>query len=221
MASAELDPDRKFVLDLVPEGRRPAVAALWRLDATLAAVLAGGREPHIARIKLAWWRDALEALDHGRPPAEPVLQSVAGALLPMGITGAELALMEEGWAVLLSDTALTSADLALYAAARGGILFRISASLLGREIAAEGERAGGAWALVDLARHSNRIDAAAALAAARQRAGAGGRWPRQLRPLGMLAILADRDSARGLDRLELPGTPPRIARMLRHRLTGR
>jgi hypothetical protein len=37
----------------------------------------------------------------------------------------------------------------------------------------------------------------------------------------MLAVLAQRDAARGIDALEPPGVPPRLARMLRHRLTGR
>jgi hypothetical protein len=41
-----------------------------------------------------------------------------------------------------------------------------------------------------------------------------------LRPLGMLAVLAERDLKRGPARWEEPGAPPRAARMLRHRLTG-
>src|SRR5687767_12959413 len=92
-----LDPDRVLALSYVPAARRAAVGALWRLDAALGVVLSAGRESMISRIKLAWWRDSLERLDTERAPAEPVLQAVAEHVLPAGVTGAELAAMEEGW----------------------------------------------------------------------------------------------------------------------------
>jgi len=127
--------------------------------------------------------------------------------------------MEEGWLAILGDEPIEADALDLYAARRGGLLFTCAARLLGGDapgIAAAGE----GWALIDLARHSTEAhDIDAALAAARQRR-LPGRWPRALRPLGMLAVLADRDRRRTPGQLEPPGVPPRIARMLRHRLTG-
>jgi len=164
-----LDPDRILALSYVPANRRAAVGALWRLDAALGAALAGGREPLISRIKLAWWREALEKLDREPAPPEPVLQEVAAHLLPAGIAGAELARMEEGWGVLSSPEPLTPDELARYAWARGGLLFRYSARLLGG--GGEGlKQAGEAWALVDLARHcATTEDSDVALAAARER----------------------------------------------------
>src|SRR3546814_11745882 len=85
-----LDPDRTLALSYVPAKHRPAVEALWRLDAALGAVLAGGREPLIGQIKLVWWRDALEKLDRERATAEPALRAVAEHLAPTG-PGAALA----------------------------------------------------------------------------------------------------------------------------------
>jgi hypothetical protein len=38
-----LDPDRTLALAYVPAARRPAVEALWRLDAALASVLSTAR----------------------------------------------------------------------------------------------------------------------------------------------------------------------------------
>src|SRR3954464_6489401 len=111
--TSDLDPDRVLALSYVPVGARRGLAALWEVDAAMGAVLAGGREPMISRIKLAWWRDALETLDRAKPPAEPVLQSLAGHVLPGGVAGAELAGMEEGWAVLLSDAPLSADELAI------------------------------------------------------------------------------------------------------------
>ena len=211
-----LDPDRRLALSYVPAARRAALDALWRLDAALGAVLAGGKDRMIARIRLAWWRESLERLDAEPAPAEPVLRSVAEHLLP-AISGAELARMETGWSVLLGDDPLTGEELDIYAAKRGGSLFGFSARLLGG--ASDVEPAGEAWALADLARRSGQPDAGSALAAAAARS-LPGRWPPPLRPLGMLAMLARRDIARGLDALEPPGSPARMLLMLRHRLTG-
>ncbi|HYW17094.1 MAG TPA: squalene/phytoene synthase family protein [Allosphingosinicella sp.] len=216
---SELDPDRILALSYVPTKRRAAVGALWRLDAALGAALAGGREPMISRIKLAWWREALERLDREPAPAEPVLQELEAHVLPDGVGGAELAGMEEGWAALASPEPLGPQELTAYARARGGRLFRLTARLLG-DPRAEVDEAGEAWSLVDLARHcATTEDSDIALAAARERP-LPRRWPSPLRPLGMLAILAARDLDPARPPWEARGAPARMWRMLRHRISG-
>jgi phytoene synthase len=214
-----LDPDRILALSYVPARRRAAVGALWRLDAALGAALAGGREPMMSRIKLAWWREALERLDREPAPAEPVLLEVAEHLLAAGVGGAELAAMEEGWAILAGTETLTPDALTAYARIRGGLIFRYAARLLGG--GEDGlERAGEVWALVDLARHcATAGDSDIALAAARERL-LPHRWPSKLRPLGMLAILAARDCDPARPPWEARGAPARMWRMLRHRISG-
>jgi len=219
-AGTELDADRTLALTYVRASRRAALGALWRLDAALGAVLAGGREPLISQIKLAWWRDALEALDRSPAPAEPTLQAVADHVIPGGVSGSALSQMEEAWTVLLTQDPLSRADLDRYAAARGRLLFRYSGAVLGHRLSEEMERAGEGWALADLARHSNAADATAALEAAKERFSHPLRWPSPLRPLGMLSALARRDTDHGLEALEPHGAPKRMLRMLRHRITG-
>jgi phytoene synthase len=215
----DLDADRTLALAYVPAKRRAAVGALWRLDSAFGAALAGGREPMISRIKLAWWREALERLDGAPAPAEPVLRELADHALPAGLAGADLAGMEEGWAVLASAETLGPDALTAYARARGGALFRFTARLLGGP-ASPVEAAGEAWALVDLARHcSTTEDSDVALAAARERI-LPGRWPSRLRPLGMLAVLAARDLDPARPPWEPRGAPARMWRMLRHRISG-
>ena len=127
--------------------------------------------------------------------------------------------MEEGWTVLLSPEPLEAEELRAYAHGRGGQLFRLSARLLGEELAFV-TSAGERWALVDLARHSGETDSRRAFEEARA---PGDRpiWPSPLRPLGMLAVLAQRDLERPRDGMEEQGSPSRMFRMLRHRLTGR
>ncbi len=215
----DLDPERRLALIHVPAPRRGALEALWRLDVALGSVLATGTEPMISQIRLAWWREALEKLDRERPPAEPVLEALAREVVPAGVAGAELAAMEEGWAVLNATEPLGPEELRHYAEARGGRLFALSARLLGAE-APGVEAAGASWALIDLARRSGNAEEARAAVAAAGSARPDERWPPPLRPLGMLAALARRDAARGLP-LEAQGSPARMLRMLRHRLTGR
>lgn len=214
-----LDLDRRLALAYVPVAARAAVEALWRLDVTLGAVLAAGRDPLIGRIRLAWWREALERLDREPPPGEPVLRALAEHVVPAPISGAALAAMEQGWAILLSDAPLGREQLDAYAAARGGLLFRHSGRLLGLSDPAV-DAAGELWALVDLARRSaSAADTRSALEAARARVDTAP-WPARLRPLGMLAALARRDLERGPGAWEAQGSPMRMLRMLRHRLTG-
>jgi len=213
-----LDPDRRLALAYVPAARRGTLDSLWRLDVTLGSVLATGRDSMISRIRLAWWREALERLDRERPPAEPMLGAAAHRILPNGITGAELAAMVDGWEVLLDDGAPGAEVLAHYASTRGGLLFRYSARLLG-DSGHPVEKAGECWALVDLARHSARNEEAAAAMALAREPPVKGRWPKALRPLGMLAAMAERDARRA--GFERQGSPGRMLRMARHRLTGR
>lgn len=217
-----MNPDIAFALGSAPAEAQPALHALWSLDAALGRVLANGREAMVARIRLAWWREALERLDHEPAPKEPVLEALAAHVIPAGISGADLARMEGGWAQLPGDQPITADELQEYAKARGGALFLVSARLLCAG-GAEGlvEPVGERWALVDLARHSSETaDVDAALAAARALTRMP-RLPRALRPLGMIASLTDRDLARGPGRWEEAGIPPRTARMLRYRLIGR
>jgi phytoene synthase len=217
---AELDPDQVLALSYVGAARRPAVQALWRLDAALGAVLTSGREPLIKQIKLAWWRDALEALDRGPAPAEPVLEAVGREVLPRGVTGAELSAMQEGWNLLLTPDPLREEELRAYAAVRGGVLFAALAAVLGTPGFAGAAAAGEAWALADLARHSgSAADADAALALVRSLPRPRS-WPSRLRPIGMMALLAHRDAEIERPRWEEQGAPGRMLRMLRHRLSG-
>lgn len=218
----DLDPDRRLALAYAPAAARAALEALWRLDVTLGAVLATKREEMVARIRLAWWREALERLDAAPPPPEPVLQALAAYVLPAGVGGAELAAMEEGWSVLLDEEPLDARALQNYAEARGGLLFRHSARLLGEAGDVDDVGSAGArWAMVDLARRSARPEEAAAALQAAAGIEREPAWPRHLRPLAMLSLLARRDVERRSGPFERQGSPARMLRLIGYRLTGR
>jgi phytoene synthase len=215
------DVETALSLAYAPASARPALTALWRLDETLAAIVQSTTEPMIGQMRLTWWQDALLALADAPPPAEPVLSDIAHVIPHLGGAPERLVPLIDGWEVLLDPLPWDDAQLASYAQGRGETLFTCAATLL------VGDRAGVAaagrgWALVDLAfRCSDRSMARRAIALAdRALADAPRHWPGRLRSLGMLSVLAARDVRAGLDRPRRPGSPARVLRALRHRITG-
>ncbi|HWW66073.1 MAG TPA: hypothetical protein VNZ43_15060 [Sphingomonadaceae bacterium] len=214
------DPERALALVYAPAARREALAALWRLDERLGEVLRLAHEPLIRAIRLAWWRESLEKLDAGIASPEPLLVEVTNMILPLGIGGAELAAIEAGWAALADD--VDAAAVLAHGKRRGRPLFTLAARLLSGEAASDIADAGEGWSLVDIL---PRLEDGEARAAAIARAKvclaplAGRYWPKPLRALGMLTVLAQRDLRRG--DVRQPGAPGRLARALWLSICGR
>ncbi len=198
-----------------PERSRAALDALFALDAVLGNVLRTTREPLVGQMRLAWWREALEGLDASGAPAEPVLQSLTAAALPLGITGRALSDMVDAWEPLLGEIGPGSID--DHARLRGRGLFAMAGLALDAAPGDGVEEAGEGWALADLAANLSdpalasraREHAATMLAHARR-----SRWSRNGRALGALALIADR-------RLSGPIPASFVLRLARFRLTGR
>lgn len=215
------DPERALALSYAPAARREALRALWALDERFGAIVAGTTEPLIGAMRLLWWREALER-PAGNTPAEPLLRAIDALVRPIGIESEEIGAMAGGWDALL-ETPLGAGQIERFACKRGSRLFALSAQALGGEgavwLAVEGE----GWALVDLARRTGDASLAA-LALERARATferqQSPRWPRGLRPLGALAVLARAD-ARSTGALKRRGSPARVARMLWLRIGGK
>lgn len=203
--------DRDLVRLYWPAELRAAFDALFGIDDALAGVVAKATEPSLAAIKLAWWRERLEELDAGKVPGEPRLKAAAKELLPRGISGSELAQLEEGWGGMLyqpPDGALLTEH--------GTRLFQMGAKLLNVEFDDDTIGvAGRLFAGVDAARRGF-------LGLTRGSAGTGGpEIPRKARALTGLAALAARDIRKGGAPFESEGSPGRAWTLLKHRLTGR
>ena len=181
----------------------------------MADVVASSTDPALGAIRLAWWREALQRLDQSAPPAEPRLQAVADHLLPHGVSGAELAKLEDCWAALLEPFpwSVLAAELIRV---RGRVLFGIGERLLGQN--GKGiEAAGAIWSLVDIARHCSDFASRDMLfAEARKSIADLGplKPPRSLRPLTALAAVAAHDVLGG------SGAGRGLAALV-HTLTGR
>ena len=197
--------------------RQAGLAALLALDRTLGAVLRTTTAPVVGQMRLAWWREALSALETAPPPAQPVLAALAAEVLPHGVEGTMLARSVDGWERLLLAERLDAAVLEQVAAERGATLFALASVALGGEATATVASAGEAWALADMAmRLSDSAAAAIArdLAARRWPAAFATRWPPRLRALGALTLLTRFEAEPGA------GGWWWAARLLWHRVTG-
>ncbi|RVT91322.1 hypothetical protein EOD43_15100 [Sphingomonas crocodyli] len=212
------DPERRLALAYAPAPARPALETLWLIDERMGAIVAAAREPAIGAMRLVWWRDALAALDMREAPAEPLLARVAATLLTTGVSGAALSALEEGWSALL-DSEMPDEEMMRLHASRGAVLFTLAARALGadaEDIAAAGE----GWALADLGHRISDHDAgpqARRMAAERLATVNPHRWPRALRALGLLTLLATRDAG-AIERHQ--GSPARVLRGAFYGLTG-
>ncbi|GAA3722199.1 hypothetical protein GCM10022268_33000 [Sphingomonas cynarae] len=219
------DPDalaaeRQLIVGYAPPAARAGFVALLALDERLGSILRSTREPLVGQMRLTWWYEALTALNDDRPPAEPVLQTLAGDVLTRGIAGDELAAMIDGWEALIDADILDAPAMVRHAAARGGILFTLAGRLFGA--AAEPLAvAGEGWALADLSTNLSAPESrslAASLARERLAIMGSVRWSRPVRPLSAMALAARMDVS---DQPRPPGHPARVGRLMVNRLTGR
>lgn len=138
------------------------------------------------------------------------MQAAASELMGRGISGKELAVLEDGWTTLLDE--IPDED---RVTKRGAILFRLAAKLLG---GSNGnlEKAGGLFARAQVMRRGLMVLQGPP---EEMQLLSGCRFPRGLRPLTAFARLAARDTKQA-PVIEPEATPGRAAALLSHRLFG-
>lgn len=197
------DRDRWLALLWARRQARPGLAALFALDLALWDVVATTTDPRIGEIRLAWWRERLEALARGEtPPAQPVLLALAAHGGP-ALDAPALAGLEDGPLHALAGNWPSAAAL------RGERLFALAARLLGAQPPGG---LGRAWAAGEAARSGH--DASGD--------GAGPSTRAVLRPLAGLDRLGARDLRRRAQGLppERRATPARQLVLARAALLG-
>lgn len=185
----ELTPPQRLALAYAPAAVRTDWETLLLLDARLASVVRGAREPVLAQIRLAWWRERLGEDPAGWPKGEPLLARLAG----WGAAASGLVALVDGWEVLLGEEGL---DVAAFSAGREGAVAAL-ARHRGVEMTGAAANAARGWALADLAAHlgdgEERAAVLAALAGVR-----GGRVGAALRPVAVLRVASGAGSPRTL-----------------------
>ncbi|WP_114519998.1 hypothetical protein [Altererythrobacter sp. ZODW24] len=204
---------QRLALTYAPSAARRQTLALLSLDGRLAGIVRGAREPILAQMRLAWWRDRFSEDRAAWPEGEPllaILREWSGSL-------GGLSAMADGWEVLLTEGDLTAATISEFAAGRGEG-WAVLASELGAD-QAEARKAGRAWALVDLASHlTSEPDQAAAAELIAGHSFDHPALPRSLRTLAVLHALAARSVRRGAGMLDGAGA---VATAMRVGIVGR
>lgn len=133
-----------------PAVARPALVAVHALDLEMARVVADARDPMLAEIRLAWWREQVLALGRfGDPPAQPILRALGDHARSRSVDLLALADVEDGHLPLLLEG---PRDRAAIASARGGPLFvALATAIAGQPLdhgaRAAAESAGAIWAM--------------------------------------------------------------------------
>lgn len=194
-ADAALPPAQEIALAYAPPPVRPAWAALFALDLRLADVVSRAREPMLAQIRLAWWRETLSRDEADRPEGEPLLARI-GAALPGH--GAQLACLPEAWDMLVAKDGLSDERLDEYLDLRSQPYTALAVRLAG-----EGVRKGAAstarqWVMGDtLSLLGGASEREALLAIIGTNSTGRQALPATLRPLAILGALGERAVRRG------------------------
>jgi 15-cis-phytoene synthase len=182
---------QRLALAYAPAAARGPILGLLALDVQLAGIVRSAREPVLAQLRLAWWRDQL-AHDPGTwPKGEPVLAALTG--WPGHF--AALARLTDGWEALTDTAPLPKSAFETLANARAEAFASLAQ---GKEAQANTLRLARNWALGDIAAHlGNQEERRVALELALAQDWRWARLPRALRPLAVLHEIAARNLARG------------------------
>jgi 15-cis-phytoene synthase len=116
---------------LLPLERRRAITALYAFCREVDDVVDEVRDPGVAKMKLAWWRNEVTAVFRGTPQ-HPVAQALAQRAVPFGITESQLQTIIDGMQMDLEQNRyLDYAALELYCHRVAGMVGITSAHIFG------------------------------------------------------------------------------------------
>ncbi len=150
------DPDRFLCALFAPAPAREDLLALGAFNLELARVREQVSEPMLGRIRLQWWREALDGIYAGRPRRHAVAEALGAAVGRRRLDRALIERMIDAReADLDPDPPRDLAALESYAEATAGSLAALSLAALGADGEAARSAARGvalAWALTGLLR---------------------------------------------------------------------
>lgn len=174
---------------------RPPLSILFALDLRLADIVRSIREPLLAQMRLAWWRDELAKSPESRPKGEPLLAAIGEVW-----AGEEKGLraLVDGWEELLAEPPLPAAAADNFAAGRAAAFAATARIAGGAGDDTAVTLAAKRWALADLASKTSDLDEKAEVVATGLELGTEPvRLSRAMRPLLVLDGLARASLAAG------------------------
>jgi phytoene synthase len=150
------DRDRYLSCLFAPASRREGLFALYAFNLEVARTAEAVSEVMLGRIRLQWWRDALEEIHAGRPRRHEVIEPLARAVQAHGLTRGHFERLIDAREFDLEKQAPeTLAQLEDYAEATSAGLVLLTLEVLGARDEASrqaGRHVGIAWALTGLLR---------------------------------------------------------------------
>ncbi len=203
----------RLALAYAPSPARLPTLALLALDQRLAGLLRHSREPMMAQIRLAWWRETLDRDAGEWPEGEPLL----AALRSWNGKHRALVKLVDGWEALTGEAPLAPSALEEMVDGRAAA-FAGLAHALDRD--GEAETAGllgRRWALADLSTKLNHPgESVVVRRLAQAETGRIARVSRALRPLAVLEGLASEAMTSGSQ-----GSARTVLKAMRIGLLGR
>ena len=192
-----LPPEQKLALLHADKHVAQTLGAFLMLDRRLGRFVSDAKEPILAQMRLAWWRDQLAKPCDQRPTGDRILDQLSAYWL--GEEAALIALVD-GWEQLLAEPPLPAEAASEFASGRAQC-FAAVARLQGFD-PVDAAHCGVTWAFGDLAaRISDPEERALIRQQASQQCAAKFSLPFQLRALTILGTLARRALARDDGRL--------------------
>lgn len=130
VAVLELSPTARLAIAYAPSNVRSAFALLLQIDNRFAEILRNAREPMIAQIKMAWWREAFASPADARPKGEPLLQALneaGGEYIPLSALEA----LTAAWEHLLGSEWFSQDIVDAHAELRAEAIFMTYAGWMG------------------------------------------------------------------------------------------
>jgi phytoene/squalene synthetase len=147
------DPDRYFSALFAPADKRHFLFALYAFHYEVARIAETVREPMLADIRLAWWRETVEGARAGKPRNHDVAKALAETLasndLPQELFERVIAARSFDVA---QELVADMGTLEEYADATSGSVMRLAARVLGEASDDLAREAGIAYALAGLLR---------------------------------------------------------------------
>lgn len=142
------DPDRFLTALFAPPDRRDALMTLYAFNHELARAREVAREPHLALIRLQWWREVVEGASRRHEVATPLSSAIAqGLLVP-----ADLLALIDAREIEADPCIETLTDWRAYVLAGAGGLAVAAARLLGAADPEPYRLFGGAYGTAGLLR---------------------------------------------------------------------
>lgn len=150
------DHDRFLTCLFAPSARREDLFALYAFNLEVAKTAEVVSEPMLGRIRLQWWREALDGVYQGTPRKHAVVEPLAAAVKKCDLPRTLFDAIIDGRELDLEDEPLRDLQsFETYTAMTSAALTRLAAMVLGvkaEDALQAADHVGSAWAMIGLLR---------------------------------------------------------------------